>query len=109
SLGAGQIALFERYPDSYYMKVYPTHRSASFPQRIYEATIENATTGRLVANGEGVADVHEGFPFPLAQNAYELMWNHKLKYKGIGGARYNNQVVPTASGSFQLIKLREEL
>lgn len=108
-LGAGQIALFERYPETYYMKVYPTHRSASFPQRIYEATIDNAATGRLVANGEGVEDVYEGFPFPLAQNAYELMWNHKLKYKGIGGARYNNQVVPTASGSFQLIKLREEL
>ncbi len=108
-LGAGQIALFERYPDTYYMKVYPTHRSASFPQRIYEATIDNAATGRLVANGEGVEDVYEGFPFPLPQNAYELMWNHKLKYKGIGGARYNNQVVPTASGSFQLIKLREEL
>lgn len=108
-LGAGQIALFERYPDTYYMKVYPTHRSASFPQRIYEATIDNAATGRLVANGEGVEDVYEGFPFALPQNAYELMWNHKLKYKGIGGARYNNQVVPTSSGSFQLIKLREEL
>jgi hypothetical protein len=91
------------------MKVYPTRRSASFPERIYEMTKRNAETGRLVANGEGVADVAEGFPFPLPQNAYELMWNHKLKYKGIGGTRYNNQVVPTTRGSFQLIRLREEL
>ncbi|MEE4302521.1 MAG: DUF1329 domain-containing protein [Wenzhouxiangella sp.] len=108
-LSAGQIALFERYPDTYFMKVYPTRRSASFPERIYEATIDNAATGRLVANGEGVEDVYEGFPFPLPQNAYHLIWNHKLKFKGIGGARYNNQVVPTTSGAFQLIKLREEL
>ncbi|NBB93145.1 MAG: DUF1329 domain-containing protein [Gammaproteobacteria bacterium] len=108
-LSAGQIALFERYPDTYYMKVYPTRRSASFPERIYEATIDNAATGRLVANGEGVEDVYEGFPFPLPQNAYHLIWNHKLKFKGIGGARYNNQVVPTTSGAYQLIKLREEL
>ncbi|WP_223846158.1 DUF1329 domain-containing protein [Wenzhouxiangella sp. AB-CW3] len=108
-LSAGQIATFERYPDTYYMKVYPTRRTASFPERTYEMTMQNAETGRLVAEGEGVADVAEGFPFPLPQNAYELMWNHKLKYKGIGGTRYNNQVVPTARGSFQLIRLREEL
>lgn len=108
-LSVGQIATFERYPDTYFMRVYPTRRSASFPERVYETTRRNAETGRLVADGDGVADVAEGFPFPLPQNGYELIWNHKLKYKGIGGVRYNNQVVPTTRGSFQLIKLREEL
>jgi len=108
-LSPGQIATFERYPDSYFMRVFPTRRSTSFPERVYEKSIENASTARLVADGEGVVDAAEGFPFPLPQNAYELMWNHKLKYKGIGGTRYNNQVAPTGGGSFQLIKLREEL
>jgi len=37
------------------------------------------------------------------------MWNHKLKYKGTGGVRYNNQVAPTATGSFQIVRLRGEL
>ena len=108
-LSVGQIATFERYPDTYKMRVFPTRRSASFPQFIYDASIRNASTGRLTAEGEGVADVAEGFPFPLPQNAYELMWNHKLKYKGTGGVRYNNQVAPTSSGSYQLVRLREEL
>jgi hypothetical protein len=108
-LSVGQMATFERYPDTYRMKVYPTRRSASFPEFIYDASIRNASTGRLIADGEGVADVAEGFPFPLPQNAYELMWNHKLKYKGTGGTRYNNQVAPTTRGSFQLVRLREEL
>ncbi len=108
-LSVGQMATFERYPDTYRMKVYPTRRSASFPEFVYNASIRNASTGRLIADGEGVADVAEGFPFPLPQNAYELMWNHKLKYKGTGGTRYNNQVAPTARGSFQLVRLREEL
>jgi hypothetical protein len=108
-LSVGQIATFERYPDTYQMRVYPTRRSAAFPQFIYDATIRNASTGRLISEGEGVADVSEGFPFPLPQNAYELMWNHKLKYKGTGGVRYNNQVAPTATGSYQLVRLREEL
>ena len=86
-LSVGQMATFERYPDTYKMAVYPTRRSASFPQFVYDASIRNASTGRLTAEGEGVADVSEGFPFPLPQNAYELIWNHKLKYKGTGGVR----------------------
>ena len=108
-LSAGQIATFERYPDTYRMAVYPTRRSASFPQRIYDMTIQNASTGRLVADGDGVADVAEGFPFPLPQDAHEIMWNHKLKFKGTGGTRFSNQATPTSRGSFQLVRLREEL
>ncbi len=107
-LTAGHKAAFARYPDSFRMKVYPSRRSASFSERVYDMTIRNASTGRLVSGGEGVADVAEGLPFPLPQNAYELIWNHKLKYKGTGGIRYWNQVVPTARGSYQLIRLREE-
>ena len=108
-LSAGQIATFERYPDTYFMRVYPTRRTTSFKERVYEATIENASTAELVSNGEGVENASVGFPFPLPQNSYELMWNHKLKYKGIGGTRYNNQVAPTTGGNYQLVKLREEL
>lgn len=108
-LSPGQEAIFERYPDSFYMDVYPTRRSASFPERIYEMTARNAETGRLVANGEGVADVAEGTPFPLPQNARELIWNHKMKYKTVGSIRHWNQVVPTASGSYTMIKIREEI
>ena len=107
-LTAGHKAAFERYPDTYRMRVFPTRRSASFSDRIYEMTRRNASTGRLVAGGEGVADVAEGFPFPLAQNAYELVWNHKMNYKGTGGIRFWNQAVPTSRGSYQLIRLREE-
>lgn len=108
-LSVGQKAMFERYPETYIMKVYPTRRSASFPERIYDHSIKNASTGKLVADGEGVEDVAEGFPFSMPQNAYELMWNHKMKFKGIGGTRYNNQVAPTGGGDYQLIKLREEI
>lgn len=108
-LSVGQIAMFERYPETFKMPVYTTRRSASFPERIYEKTIENSKTGTLVANGEGVENVAEGFPFPRAENAYELMFNHKLKYKGTGGVRYNNQAAVTTSGNYTLVRLREEL
>ena len=108
-LSPGQVATLEKYPETYYMDVYPSRRSASFPQHIYEMTAKNGATARLAENGEGVLDAAEGFPFPFPENAYELMWNHKLKYKGIGGVRYNTQIAPTADGSFSVTVIREEL
>jgi len=108
-LSVGQMGLFEKYGDTYFMDVYPSRRSTSFPERTYEMTIKNASTAKLADQGEGVIDAAEGFPFPFPENAYELMWNHKLKYKGIGGVRYNNQVAPTADGNFNVTVIREEL
>jgi len=112
-LTPGQIAMFKKYPDSFRMPIYQSRRSTAFPQRTYDMTIKNARTGKLVADGEGVADVAEGFPFPLPYNtsdpAKAVIWNHKMKYKGYGGVRYNNQAAPTSRGAWTLIKLREEL
>lgn len=108
-LSVGQKATLAKYSDTYFMDVYPSRRSASFPQRTYEFTAKNGATAKLAADGEGVIDAAEGFPFPFPENAYELMWNHKLKYKGIGGVRYNNQIVPTADGDYSVTVIREEL
>ncbi|WP_290890520.1 DUF1329 domain-containing protein, partial [Arenimonas sp.] len=107
-LTPGQKAMFAKYP-TFRMDVYPTRRSASFPQRTYDFTKRNATQCKLVANGEGIQNCAEGIPFPIPQNAYELIWNHKLKYKGLSVVSYSNQAAPTAGGAFTLIKLREEI
>jgi hypothetical protein len=108
-LSVGQKATFAKYPDTYFMDVYQTRRTTSFPEHIYQKTIENGKTAKLAENGEGVLDASEGFPFPFPENAYELMWNHKLKYKGTGGVRYNTQLAPTAGGDFTATVIREEL
>ena len=107
-LSAGQKAMFGKYK-TFRMDVYPTRRSASFPQRTYDSTKRNATQCQLVAEGEGVRNCAEGLPFPIPQSAHEVIWNHKLKYKGLSSLGYNHQVTPTASGAYTLIKLREEV
>lgn len=81
-LSAGHIAMLQRYAD-YFINVYPTHRSAALPQRVYQKTLENGRTGMLAENGEAVTGVAEGLPFP--ENAHELIWNHRLRYKGTDG------------------------
>ncbi len=107
-LSVGHKGMLAKY-GTFKMNVYPTRRSASFPERTYEMTKQNASTGKLTPDGEGVLDVAEGLPFPFPQSGAELMWNHKLKYKGEAAMRYNNQVAPTASGKYTVVKLREEL
>ena len=89
-LGAGQKAMFAKYK-TFRMDVYPTRRSASFPARTYEFTKKNATACKLIADGEGIQNCAEGFPFPIPNNAYEAIWNHKLKYKGMSVRSFSNQ------------------
>ncbi len=66
-LTEGHKALFKTYPD-YKMVVYPTHRSAASPQRVYEATKRNATSAKLVPDGNGVSGALGGTPFPIPQS-----------------------------------------
>jgi Protein of unknown function (DUF1329) len=106
-LTAGELAMFAKYK-TFAMPVYPTRRSAAFATRIYEMTKKNAVTGKLVGASDGVTDVAEGIPFPIPQNGAEVMWNHKLKSKGLASKRYNSQVTPTPTGQYTLIRIREE-
>ena len=97
-LSVGQIALLSTYPD-YFMDIYTGHRTAAYPQRIYDMTAKNAATGRLSAGGNAVDNVTEGFPFPFPENGEELIWNHELRYKGDSSIRHIKMVAPTTNGS----------
>ncbi|KEZ65304.1 hypothetical protein C5I_0136320, partial [Pseudomonas syringae pv. syringae FF5] len=55
-LTPGQVAMFETYPDSYRMPVYPTRRSGSAPQWVYDNTRRNAQKARLIGGGNGFVD-----------------------------------------------------
>lgn len=81
-LTPGQKALFEKYPDSYKMLVYPTHRNQAMPEWVYETTYQNATTGELIDDGNGVSNIVAGLPFPIPQNGSEVMWNSLARYQG---------------------------
>jgi len=99
ALGAGQRAMLERYPD-FHFDVYPSHRTAAFPERIYEMTARNAATASLGEGGNAISGVAEGFPFPFPETGQELIWNHRLRYKGTGSIRHISLVAPTSRGAF---------
>jgi hypothetical protein len=108
-LSAGQMKLFETYPESYKMPIYTTRRSASSPQFVYDSTKVNATNAELVQGGNGIKDASVGIPFPIPSNGVEAIWNHILRYRGDKIKRYAGQAAPTASGDYNVIGLEEEL
>ena len=107
-LTGGSMALLKAYPASYKLVVYPTHRSASYPERIYEATKKYATTAHLTNNGNGFAGSFIGIPFPIPQNGLEAIWNHLTRYRGIAAVRYISQATPLRSGSYSLVDFEDE-
>ncbi|GGH89139.1 outer membrane lipoprotein-sorting protein [Pseudomonas fluvialis] len=107
-LTPGQLAMFKRYPQSYRMPVYPTHRSASVPDSVIEATKRNATNTVMVQNGNGLANFDTANPFPIPQNGLEVIWNHITRYRGGSVKRFVTQATPQANGSYSLVYFVDE-
>lgn len=106
-LSAGSLAVLKAYP-SYRMIVYPSHRSASNPTRVYEATKKNATSAKLVSNGNGISGAVVGIPFPLPQNGLEVLWNSLARYRGVAALRHIDQAAVERGGGYQVVKFEDE-
>nr|WP_275669150.1 DUF1329 domain-containing protein [Pseudoalteromonas shioyasakiensis] len=108
-LSPGQIELFNTYPDTFKMNIYPTRRSASYPQFVYDATKKYATTAELVEGGNGIKNTAVGVPFPIPKDGLEAIWNHLLRFRGLSIERSGGQAAPTASGSYNYVGFDEQL
>jgi len=108
-LSVGQLAMFQKYPQTYKMNVYPTRRSFAYPDYIYEATYKNALNASLGGNGEALNGAIIGIPFPIPKTGHEPIWNHKVRYRGKSGQRWNNQFAVTTAGGYNQVKIREDV
>ena len=106
-LTLGHQALLSTY-DTYKMNVYPTRRSASYPQRIYDMTEKVAATAQLVENGYGVKGAVNGIPFPIPKEGVEVIWNHLLRYRGEIASRIVGQAAPTRAGKYVEVQFEDE-
>lgn len=78
-LSEGTLALLDKYPDSFHLDIYPTHRSAAAPQSVYDKTFANATNCKLTEGGLSVEGCYGGIPFPIPQDGNEVLWNFLLR------------------------------
>ena len=86
-LSEGQKALFEKFPETFKMPIYPTHRTAAAPQWVYDNTKKNALTAELTGEGNGVVNSYGGYPFPIPASGHEVIWNHLLRWNGQGNEK----------------------
>jgi len=109
NLTPGQVALFERYPETFKMPVYKTERSVGFPQSVYDQVKATAGQAKLVNGGDGISGfAHGSFAFPIPKSGAEVVWNHNTRYR-LNVHRWYMQAMPQTNGSFTLIKMEEEV
>ena len=107
-LTPGQVAMFKRYPDSFKIPVYPTHRSATAPQSVLDDVKINATNTKLVEGGNGLENFKTAYPFPIPQNGLEAIWNQITRYRGGSVRRLVSQATPQPNGSYSLVYFQDE-
>jgi hypothetical protein len=96
NLSPGQKALLQKYPDSFRLDIYPTRRPQAAPKWVYKNTADNAVSGTLTEDGNGVQNAFGGIPFPIPQSGAEAMWNHLLRWQGSGSTlNYRAYLVQT--------------
>lgn len=103
-LSPGQVAMFKRYPDTYKMHIYPTHRSANLPKTVLQQSRENVAKTSLADGGNGLHDYVHGIPFPLPTEALEVMWNHMTRYRGGSYERISSSALVRENGATSYVR-----
>jgi len=94
NLTDGQKALLKRYPDTFKIPVYPSHRDFRVDPRLVEAVKKNAVSAELDNDNNDTKNAWAGSPFPIPKNGSELMFNHTLAGRAAAEeANYRQAVV----------------
>ena len=74
-LTEGQKGMFKKYPETFKMHVYPSHRDFKFADWVCDVVKKNAAEAEVVDDGLGVSGHGGAPPFPLATTGAEAIWN----------------------------------
>lgn len=98
-LSDGVKALLDKYP-TYRIDVYKTHRTAAFPQYVYDNTFKNATVATVATGASGVyaQGAYGGFPFPVPQTGEQVVLNSLVRWRGESWVKEARNYQVTADG-----------
>ena len=113
ALTPGQIKMFEVYPETFQLHIYPTHRSHSLPEWVAKNTKKNALTSELSKGGVGVKDAYGGISFPIlhgsnSDKALQAIWNHMTRWRGIYMTKSFAEVAVKYNGDSSVITKKQE-
>lgn len=108
-LSEGTQALLKKYPESFRVDVYPTHRTGVAPQYVYDNTVKNATSCQTKDEGKSLQGCYGGIPFPIPKAGVEVIWNHLLRVENESTdvTSFKN-IVLTADGSRTLATMNDQ-
>ncbi|MBF8720534.1 DUF1329 domain-containing protein [Pseudomonas guariconensis] len=109
NLTDGQKALFKRYPNSFKMPVYPSHRDFRVDPQTEAAIARNAQTAKLSSDGNDALDAFGASPFPVPKNGNELILNHTMQARAVTEEANYNQVVVYADNNRVLEKVNYKI
>lgn len=108
-LARGQLEMLKRYP-TFKMNVYPSHRTAAYPQSIYDLARSEGVKTKLADGGNGVLNLEKStVPFPVPKSALEVLWNHMGRYFGGTWIRNNAEFPVQTNGTFTPVTRIETL
>ncbi|HEY0287195.1 MAG TPA: DUF1329 domain-containing protein [Pseudomonas sp.] len=108
-LSEGTQALLKKYPDTFRLDVYPTHRTAAAAQYVYDNTLKNATQCKVKDNGMSLEGCYGGVPFPIPKSGVEAIWNHLLRVENEATevANFKN-IILTSDGSRAMATMNDQ-
>jgi hypothetical protein len=80
----------------------------AYPQAIYDATQANVGKARLLGS-DALTGASLGFPFPKPQSGVEIVWNHRVRYRGNTMAGQSTQAVVESDGDVHMLKQTERV
>jgi len=86
-LSEGVVEMINKY--GYVVNVFPTHRTAAAPQKVYDCTAANVATAQLDPGGPrlGFSNAYGGIPFPIPDQSdplnagAQIIWNHNTQWR----------------------------
>ena len=75
-LSEGQKAMFKKYPNTFRMNVYPSHRDFRYDDSVCATVAKNGAETELIENGKKLSNYYMGaIPFPFPKSGLEAIWN----------------------------------
>jgi hypothetical protein len=109
-LSPGQIAMFEAYPDTFRMPVYPGHREFAYYPKYYEKVRYNAEHSELSNDSEGITGFVGGATFPVPATGPEAVWFTRTTgaYETVDGEYSDIAVFPNGTRSVRRTQFLQE-
>jgi len=74
-LSPGLQAMFELYPETFRVMVYPTHRDGRYEDKYYARLQYNAVNAELYNGEDGIRGFTGSVAFPIPRSGAEVIWN----------------------------------